>query len=82
MKAQGYGKRSHLYKKSLIAGILAEGSSKGEFSVQNNIVVSETILQATALFDFPVFINKPGREEMERPAKDVIRLLIKGLEKK
>jgi len=69
-------------KQSLLAEILAEGNRNGEFDVQDIVSTAEMALKATIMFHFPVFAGVFPMEEMERFAKGVVGLLLRGLEKR
>ncbi|MDH4230032.1 MAG: TetR/AcrR family transcriptional regulator [Nitrospirota bacterium] len=66
---------------SLLAEILADGAKTGEFAVDDVVQTAQTVLAATVAFHAP-FIVMAGvftREQMEQMARDVARLLVKGL---
>lgn len=66
-------------KQSLIAEILAEGNRNGEFNVPDILFTAETILNATIMFQHPMFLNKCSLDELERAAKGITGLLLRGL---
>ncbi|MFQ5451498.1 MAG: TetR/AcrR family transcriptional regulator [Nitrospinaceae bacterium] len=69
-------------QKSLIAEVLAQGNASGRFHVPNIAESADTILAATTRFISPHFMEMFPLAQLEREAKKVVKLLMKGLEKK
>lgn len=67
---------------SMLAEILAEGNRTGEFDVQDVVATGETVYSSMVVFVTPIFMRLYPLEELERRARNVVRLLIKGLEKR
>lgn len=67
---------------SLVAEILAEGNSKGEFAVQDLVTTAETITSATVLFAVPIFIHLFPKEKFEIMLKNVVDLILTGILKR
>jgi AcrR family transcriptional regulator len=66
-------------ERALIAEILAQGNSSGEFDVQDIIATAQLVHASLALFSVPVFMPLYPLEELERGARGVISLLVRGL---
>jgi AcrR family transcriptional regulator len=69
-------------KRSLIAEILAEGNRTGAFDVQNIVTTADAFLHATVLFYCPYLMEWHSLEELEILVKEIVCLLVKGLEKR
>lgn len=77
---------------SLIAEVLAQGNSSGEFDVSDVIATADAVKMAVGNFINPSFIaitmnccakdDYFSKENMEIMARDVVRLLINGLKKR
>lgn len=77
---------------SLVAEILAQGNESGEFDVGDVVATAELVKMATARFcsppDIAMMANpKCGGEicsydDMEKMARGVVRMIVKGLEKR
>ncbi len=67
--------------RSLLAEILAEGNRSKEFNIPDILETAQMIQFATMGFHAPpmVMLGFHSLEEIERQAKGVIRLLVKGL---
>lgn len=66
-------------EQALIAEILAQGNSTGEFDVPDVIATARTINVALNLFNVPIFMGLFPLPEFEQIAKHVVALLIRGL---
>jgi len=71
--------RSLEVQRSLIAEILAEGNRTGEFNIPDILTAAHMIQVATLKFNAPHFMNVFSLQELEREARGVVRLLIRGL---
>jgi len=69
-------------KQSLIAEIVAEGNKTGEFDTDDIVTTADTIEKTLILFAYPEFMHKYSLEELERTARGVVNLLVRGLEKR
>lgn len=67
---------------SLIAEILVEGNSRGEFDVEDVMAMAETVHAATKVFQVPIFMGLHEYSHFEQMAKDVSKLLLNGLNKR
>lgn len=73
---------SHLEKmKSMLSEILAEGNASGEFDAPDVSAAAAAVLSATMKFIAPHFIGMFPLDVMRKEAREVVRLLIKGLAK-
>ncbi len=68
--------------RSLVAEILAEGNRTGAFDVQNIVTTADAFLHATVLFYCPYLMEFHSFEELEIMVKEIVTLLVKGLEKR
>ena len=68
--------------RALIAEILAEGNRTGAFDVQNIVATADAFLHATVLFYCPYLMECHSLEELEILVKEIVCLLVKGLEKR
>ncbi len=68
--------------RSSMAEIIADGNRNGDFDADDIVATAELISKATILFDHPVFMNKFSLDELEEAAKGIVRLLVKGLERR
>jgi AcrR family transcriptional regulator len=66
-------------KQKLFISILAEGNAGGEFDVRDLETTAEAIRAAITLFDVPLFAHLYSLEEMERLARNVVGLILRGL---
>lgn len=64
---------------SLLAEILAEGNRSGEFAVDNILETSDSIVNATVAFSFPMFMQLFPLEKFHEMAIAVVNLVIRGL---
>lgn len=68
--------------RALLAEVLAEGNRTGEFDVPDVVASAEAIQMATAKFCTPLMmLGKHSLDELERLARGVVGLLIRGLRK-
>ena len=67
---------------ALITEIIAFGNQTGEFDVDDVIDTAAAIHSMLVLFDVPMFIHLFTKEEFEKKALSVVRLLITGLKKR
>lgn len=66
-------------EQALLAEILAQGNSSGEFDVSDVITSARAVHNATALFNVPIFMGLYPLLEFEQGAKQVVDLLLRGL---
>ncbi|MCB2184377.1 MAG: TetR/AcrR family transcriptional regulator [Desulfobulbaceae bacterium] len=66
-------------KQSILAEILAEGNLNHEFNIRDIVATAYTILNATVLCQYPVFVTLYPRDELEEMARGIVKLLIHGL---
>jgi AcrR family transcriptional regulator len=66
-------------ERALIAEILAQGNSSGEFDVPDIVATAQLVHASLALFSVPVFMPLYPLEELERRARGVVSLLVRGL---
>lgn len=64
---------------SLLTEILSEGNKTGEFDIADVMTTSGMILAATMKFTAPHFMSMFPLKQLEKEAKGVVQLLIKGL---
>lgn len=74
-------------QKSILAEILAEGNSRGEFEVPEILLTADVILHATILFDYPTLVKKfadggASFDDLENLAKGVSSLIVNGIKKR
>lgn len=69
-------------EQAMLAEILAQGNSSGEFAVADVIATARTVHAATVLFNVPIFMGLYPLQEFERAAKNVVGLIIRGLAKR
>jgi len=67
---------------ALITEIIAFGNQTGEFDVDDVIDTAAAIHSMLVLFDVPMFMHLFTKEEFEKKALSVVRLLITGLKKR
>jgi AcrR family transcriptional regulator len=67
---------------ALLAEIIAYGNQTEEFDVDDVIESAATIHSMLVLFDVPIFMPLFTKEEFEKKAHSVIKLLVSGLTKK
>jgi len=67
---------------ALIMEILSHGNQTGEFNVDNVSEAASAIHSMLVLFDVPLFMHLFTKEEFEKKAESVIKLLISGLSNK
>jgi len=65
----------------LVMEILREGQQSGEFVIDDLTNTAEAVRNATVKFCMPLFMCMYPLDEFERMAKQVVKLLLKGLEK-
>lgn len=68
--------------KKLLASILLQGNTSGEFEIKDVDEMSGYVLAAVAKFTTPFFMSMFPLEELERLAKGVVALILNGLIKK
>jgi AcrR family transcriptional regulator len=66
-------------ERALIAEILAQGNASGEFDVPDIIATAQLVHASLALFSLPLFMPLYPLEELERGARGVVSLLVRGL---
>jgi len=66
---------------SLISLILEKGRKSKEFKFGDTEVVAEAVLNATTKFMAPSFMVLYSLEDLQRMARNVIRLVVEGLKK-
>ena len=64
----------------LIAEILAQGNSSGEFSVNEILVTSRNIQTAIIMFNVPTFLGLYPLEDFQEMADGVVDLILNGIE--
>jgi len=69
-------------KRSMIAEILAEGNLREEFNVEDVVGKAELILSATFLCRCQWADRSPENEEVEKAATGIVKLLVRGLNKR
>lgn len=69
-------------EQALIAEILAQGNSSGEFEVTDVIATARTVHASTILFNVPTFMGLYPLQEFEQTATNVVALMIRGLAKR
>jgi AcrR family transcriptional regulator len=69
-------------KQRLLVSILEQGNASGEFDVPDTTGTAEAIRAAITLFDVPLFVPMYPPDEMERTARNVTTLLLRGLLKR
>ena len=65
----------------LVMEILRQGQEAGDFVIDDLNDTAEAVRNATVKFCMPLFMCMYPLEEFERMAKEVVQLLLKGLEK-
>lgn len=65
----------------LVMEILCQGQQSGEFVIDDLTNTAEAVRNATVKFCMPLFMCMYPLDEFERMAKQVVKLLLKGLEK-
>ncbi len=68
--------------RSLIAEVLAEGNRIGKFDINDIVTAADVFLKATILLYCPYFMHLYTLEQLEYYAKEIVRMLVKGLEKR
>lgn len=66
----------------LIASILQQGNKTGEFEIKDVDEMSDYVLASIAMFSSPFFMSMYPLEELQRLAKGVVALILRGLIKK
>ncbi len=66
-------------EQALIAEILAQGNANGELDVADVIATAKSVHSALALFFVPIFMPLYELEELEKAARGVVTLLVRGL---
>jgi AcrR family transcriptional regulator len=66
---------------ALLAEIISYGNQTGEFDVDDVVDTAAAIHSMLVLFDVPMFMHLFTKEEFEKKASSVIKLLIAGLSK-
>jgi len=64
---------------SLLAEVLAQGNESGEFKVADVVKTAETVYAALKMFHVPIFMSLYEFDELMLRARDVVALLISGL---
>lgn len=64
---------------ALMAEILSEGNRTGDFNISDVVQAANSIYAMTAKFRLPHFIKNVTLEELEKEAKGVVALMVKGL---
>jgi AcrR family transcriptional regulator len=67
---------------ALLTEILSYGNQTGEFDVDDVINTAAAIHASLVLFDVPMFVHLFTKEEFEKKALSVVKLLITGLKKR
>jgi len=67
---------------ALITEIIAYGNQTGEFDVDDVIDTAAAIHSMLVLFDVPMFMHLFTKEEFEKKALSVVKLLLTGLKKR
>lgn len=71
---------SHLEKmKIMLTEIINDGNSRGEFDASDSTLAAGAVLSACTKFVAPHFLGMYTLEELEREARDVVQLIIRGL---
>lgn len=65
----------------LVMEILRQGQEAGEFEIADLNKTAEAVRNATVKFCMPLFMHMYPLEEFERMAKEVVQLVLKGLQK-
>jgi AcrR family transcriptional regulator len=65
-----------------IAALLERGIASGEFDAVDVRETAEAILAATVLFDVPLLVQMYAKEELERVALAVSRLVLRSVERR
>ena len=68
-------------KQALMAELIARGKEAGEFAEIDTQSTAEALLTAVAVFDMPLLMHLYPREEFERKAREVVRIVLHGLRK-
>lgn len=66
-------------QQEMIMEILAYGNATEELNIKDITGTAKTILSSLILFDVPIFIGLYTKEEFEQRARNIVRLLMKGL---
>lgn len=69
-------------QQSLVAEVLAEGNRSGEFEVPDILATGKVIMAASIKFTAPHFMGSFALEDLENEAREVVKLLVQGLEKR
>lgn len=64
---------------ALIAEILAQGNSSGEFYVKDVVVTARNVQTAIVLFDVPIFMSLYPLKKFQEMADGVVDLILAGL---
>lgn len=64
---------------ALMAEILSEGNRTGDFNISDVVQAANSIYAMTAKFRLPHFIKNVTLEKLEKEAKGVVALMVKGL---
>jgi AcrR family transcriptional regulator len=75
----GFVHEKNKAEQALIAEILAQGNTSSEFDVQDVIGSARIVHAALMLFEVPIFMPLYSLDELEKAAKDVVRLILRGL---
>lgn len=67
---------------ALLTEIISYGNQTGEFDVDNAVDTAAAIHSMLVLFDVPMFMPLFTKEEFEKKARSVIKLLIAGLKRR
>ncbi len=66
----------------LIAKIIEQGNASGEFSVTDVRKTARAIHSSLTLFELPLFLPLFTKEEFEKMAKNLVELLLMGINKR
>ncbi len=66
-------------KHALMAELIARGKEAGDFADVDTQTAAEAMLTAVAVFDMPLLMHLYSREEFQRKAREVVRVLLHGL---
>lgn len=66
---------------ALLVEILQQGVASGEFNVEDNTKTAQSIHSSMMLFKVPLFLPLFSQAEFEATAKNLMELLLKGIQK-
>ncbi len=67
---------------ALIAEIIEQGNATGEFDVSDVEKTAGAIYSSLTLFEIPIFLPLFSKEQFEKMARDLVELLLLGLNKR